>query len=275
VANPTTGFPSIPQGALINPDGTPSPIWYQFFVSLWNRTGGAAGTPSLVLDNLSDVPGALLYRAASAWQGLAPAARYKILRMGPQFPGWELLDGNSFGAKAGSNFFVAPIAGGVPTFRPVATSDLAPIAGELPATATNDDATAGNLGEYAFSQIASGAAVPLVSGTIADITSIPLSPGDWDVWANVVSAPAPTTTASILRAWIHTISATDPGAPNSGAYLLNQSAMGAGLAQAYSLGMRRLSVPTGPNATAFLSIQMTFAVATMGAYGFLGARRAR
>lgn len=107
------------------------------------------------------------------------------------------------------------------------------------------------------------------------MTSINLTAGDWDVWANVGTAPAGGTTTSIIRAWINTASATDPGAPNAGAYVLEQQAIGAGLGQVMPVGMTRITVPAGPAQAVYLSAQVTFAVPTLGAYGSLQARRAR
>jgi hypothetical protein len=276
MANSQTGVPGIPQGPLVDRNGVPMPIWWQFFNNLWVRTGAASGTPSLVLDNISSTPGATLYRGSAIWSGLAPAARYKVLRMGVTYPEWDTLDGNSFGAQAKSSFFVSPDnASGVPAFRPIASLDLGPVAGQIPGTGTNDDATAGNTGEFISQSIPLGHAVALASGVAADIASIVLTPGDWDVWANIANIPDPTTTTSIIRAWINTVPATDPAAPNSGAYLLMQQAIGAGLAQAFPVGMKRITVPTATTTTAYMSTKMTFAVANLGAYGFLGARRPR
>lgn len=275
MVNATTGLPGALSSPMVDQKGYLTPIWWQFINNLWIRTGANSGTPTLILDTISSTVGAMLYRGASIWQGLTPGAKFKVLRMGAQFPEWDSLDGNSFGSQPQSSFFVSPSAGaGNASFRTLATADLSPIAGEFPGTATNDNAAAGNIGEYTSSQIASGAAVALVSGTPKDITSLALTAGDWDVWANVGSAPAGTTTTSIIRAWINTASATDPGAPNAGAYVLEQLAIAAGLSQLKPVGMIRVSVPAG-GATVYLSTSMAFAVSTMGAFGFLGARRAR
>lgn len=270
------GLPGLPQGPIAGKDGTPTSLWVQFFLTLWNRTGQNTGSPSLIIDNISDVPGALLYRNASAWVGLGPAAQYKALRMGAAFPEWDTLDGNSFGAQPKANFFLAPTAAaGIPAFRALVSTDLAAIAGQLPGTVTNDNAAVGNVGEYLSSQIAPGAAVPVTSGNPFDITTLSLEPGDWDVWGNIGSAPDVTTTTSQVRGWIGTVSATDPGAPNQGAYALSQSGVGAGLGTVLPVGTIRITVPAGPNLTVYLSTVMGFATSTMGAFGFLGARRAR
>ena len=274
MAQTLTGFPGVPQSRILRPNGDLDNQWFQFFNVLFQRTGGQSGSPTLILDNIGNTPGSLLYRAALAWLTLAPAAQYRVLRMGVSFPQWDALDGNSFGSQAAAKFFASPSgAPGIAAFRQLATADLSPIKGQFPGTATNDAAAAGNVGEFISSQIGSGAPVGLTSGAAADITSIALTPGDWDVWANVATAPNAATTASLIRSWINTASATDPGAPNNGAYLLQQQSFAAGLAQVAPVGRMRLSL--NGNTTVYLSINVTFAVNTMGAYGFLGARRAR
>lgn len=273
MANPSSiGVPGIPQAPLQTGNSI-NPLWYDFFVRLWKRTGGASGSPSIILDNITSTVGSILYRGASQWLGLAPGAQSKVLRMGASFPEWDTLDGASFGSQAGNLFFVSPNGGaGPPTFRAVATQDLTPIAGQIPGTATNNSATAGNVGEY-ITGSATGVAV--VNATPKDITSINLTAGDWDVWGSIATAPAGTTTTGIIRAWISATSATDPGAPNGGAYLLDQHTLGAGLAQLEPIGMMRITVPAGPAVTVFLSTAISFAVSTMAAAAFLGARRAR
>ena len=56
-----------------------------------------------------------------------------------------------------------------------------PSANSVVGTTTNDNATAGNIGEYVSSTITSTGATSLSNNTIAAITSISLTPGDWDV----------------------------------------------------------------------------------------------
>lgn len=264
--NASTGLPGIPTAPVVDQSGLPTPVWWQFFLNLWNRTGGAGGTPSLVIDTISSTMGAILYRGAAQWQGLNPAPQFRTLRMGVQFPEWDLMDGNSFGQQAAGRFFASPPgASGIPAF-------IDP-QGQYPGTTAADNALAGNLGEYVFSQIDAGSAVPLSSGTPKDITSIPLTPGDWDVWGSVVTAPAPTTTTSLIASWMNTASATDPGPPNSGAYGQTNWPIAAGLGAALPIGQTRILV--GAAEPVFLSTKINFAVSTMSAYGFLGARRVR
>ncbi|MDP2325295.1 MAG: hypothetical protein Q8N51_14890, partial [Gammaproteobacteria bacterium] len=52
-------------------------------------------------------------------------------------------------------------------------------------TNTNDAAAAGYIGELIGSTIASGSAVSLTTATNANVTSISLTAGDWDVWGAI------------------------------------------------------------------------------------------
>lgn len=252
------------------------PAWLTFFLNLLNRTGGATGNPSSILDILSNVPGSILFRASQLWQGLVAGAQFEVLLSDGGSPGWSLLSANSFSPVGESDFLVGPVGGaGQPTFRQIATSDLDVIAGQFPATGNNDNAEAGNIGEYVFSEVVLAHAVMLASGTSTDVTSITLGPGDWQVWATFVTAPAVTTTQSDIRAWISTTSGTDPGPPNLGAYAELNTPIAAGLSQTLAVGMTRVSVPSSGSETVYLSTNATFATSTLSGYGFLGARRPR
>jgi hypothetical protein len=57
----------------------------------------------------------------------------------------------------------------------------------LVGTTTNDNAPAGNNGEYVSSSVAKTTPVTLVSATPANLTSVSLSAGDWDCSADIIS----------------------------------------------------------------------------------------
>jgi hypothetical protein len=69
-----------------------------------------------------------------------------------------------------------------------------PAVGQIPGTATNDDAAAGKLGEIISSNIVVGSAVSLTTNTPANITSLSLTAGDWDVWGLMNSSEGSGTT---------------------------------------------------------------------------------
>jgi hypothetical protein len=82
------------------------------------------------------------------------------------------------------------------------------VAGQLPGTATNDSATAGNIGEYVANS-AVATAVNLTAVTPANCVTLSLSAGDWDVTGDIAFVGASTTTISYSRASVNTTSATE------------------------------------------------------------------
>lgn len=84
-----TGVPKL-DAPIVNPDGTVSIPWYRFWIALWNRTGQASGSVTLVLDGISSTQGSFLYRGPEEWQGLAPSDSGQVLATGGQegLPSW-------------------------------------------------------------------------------------------------------------------------------------------------------------------------------------------
>jgi len=135
-------------------------------------------------------------------------------------------------------------------------------------TNTNDNAAAGQVGEFVSQTVLSGSAVSLTTGTAANVTSISLTAGDWDVEGVVLTAPAGTQTAYI--AWISSTSASLPTAPNSGAYAQNSISTTA----TYGGPVGKIRFSLSGTTTIFLSTLCNFS-GTNGAFGFISARRAR
>jgi hypothetical protein len=144
--------------------------------------------------------------------------------------------------------------------------------GQFPGTSTSDNATAGNIGELIESSIASGSAVSMTTATPANITSISLTAGDWDVWGNVwITLNGGTTTTQLVGA-INTTSATLPTAPGAGAYTqLNTGTVGQ--PWGWPAGQRRISI--SGTTTVYLVGQASFSGSTLSMYGYIGARRVR
>lgn len=154
-------------------------------------------------------------------------------------------------------------------------TDLKAVAdGAKVGTTTNDNAPAGEIGEYVSSSVASGSAVSLTSNAAANITSIELTAGDWDVGGNVVFSSGGGTLTDMIG-WISTASATLPTPPGDGGYA-RVNLPGAGLGSGIALGIppRRVSIAT--TTTVYLSGRMSFSGGSSNsAFGFIGARRAR
>ena len=192
--------------------------WREFFNGLFQRSGGASGGISGQLDGITNIPGSTLYRAAGAWQGINPGPAGYVFQMVGGYPQWSSIGGSAFPNEPANNVFAGPATGpnASPAFRTLVPADLSSLNGQIPGTGAATNASAGNIGEYISSTVASGAPVALTTTVIANITSIALTAGDWDVWGSIGVSAAPTTSA---RAWLNTVSATDPGAPNGGSYL--------------------------------------------------------
>lgn len=146
-------------------------------------------------------------------------------------------------------------------------------------TGINDNSTtpaAGQIGEYKSSSVVTGSAVALTTVTGANVTSIVLSAGDWDVWGIVYFKGAGTTTLTYLAASTSLVSATLSNVPGE----VGQFTTGA--AADMPFGLTDISVNTGPirqqlsaNTTVYLVAQAQFAVSTCSAYGIIQARRRR
>ncbi|WP_250533990.1 hypothetical protein [Caballeronia sp. AZ10_KS36] len=135
-------------------------------------------------------------------------------------------------------------------------------------TATNDNAAAGSVGEY-VSNSATG--VALTSGTAANITSVSLTAGDWDVSGTISFVPAGTTVPSAFNCGTSTTSAT-LGALGTQTFSAS-SAFPAGSAQGLAAPTQRISVSA--TTTVYLVGSSAFTTSTMTANGFIRARRVR
>jgi hypothetical protein len=138
-------------------------------------------------------------------------------------------------------------------------------------TTTNNNAAAGSVGEYISSNVSAGVAVATPSGTDINVTSLPLTPGDWDVAGNVCFIGTRTPTA--IFAWVNTSSATVPALPGNGAFHAFQVTFAVNGTQCLPTGTIRISIATSTNV--FLGAESVWTGTNASAYGFLGARRVR
>jgi hypothetical protein len=140
-------------------------------------------------------------------------------------------------------------------------------------TSTNNNASAGSVGEVIESTVLTASAVSMTSGATTNITSISLTAGDWDVWGNIWFKPAAGTIMSYTASAITTTSATFPTPPNGGASNTLRLTFPASVEQGFPVGMMRLSLSA--TTTVYLIGYVEFTVSTQKAYGYLGARRIR
>lgn len=141
-------------------------------------------------------------------------------------------------------------------------------------TSTTNSAVSGNVGEYISSTVLAGSAVPLTSGNAANVTSINLTAGDWDVFSTIAFAPAAGTAVTTFCGFSSTISAALPTFPNNGAtFLLQGNAITGNGMQVFPVGTTRMSLAS--STTVYLEGFSNFTISTLGAFGFIGARRVR
>jgi hypothetical protein len=152
-------------------------------------------------------------------------------------------------------------------FGPYATALL----GQLPGTATNDNASAGNIGEYMSAS--SGSSVSLINSTATDLCQITLTPGDWDVWGNVAFFNGASTTLLEYISGITLTSGTLPAFPNGAIQAVSGISI-VGTASVYLFaGVTRISVaaPT----IVYCECAASFTGGGCGGNGFIAARRVR
>jgi len=177
----------------------------------------------------------------------------------------------------------APLASppltGTPTAPTVAataaagTTQLATTAFVRNGTTTNDNALAGQVGEFISSQVLLGGAVPLTTLVTVNVTSINLTAGDWDVWGVVGFSPGASTAIVGIQGGVSLTSASIPGVSTSSAFTLLTLPFTTGITQTVSVGQTRVSIAV--TTTVYLVAMSTFSGGTLGAYGAVNARRAR
>jgi len=138
-------------------------------------------------------------------------------------------------------------------------------------TNTNNNANAGAVGEHVITNVAAGSAVAMTTGTNLNVCNVSLTAGDWDVWASI-GYTGTATTFNPAQAWISTTSATNPGAPNAGAFF-HSGTINVGTNSCEYVGAMRITLTS--TTTVYLSTVGTFSGGTMAAYGSLQARRRR
>ncbi len=134
-------------------------------------------------------------------------------------------------------------------------------------------ASAGNVGEFVSSIIAQGSAVSLTSTNAANLTSISLTAGDWDVVAMFNYVPGASTNITQLFGSINTTSATASTLGDRSGF----TTYGSGGVVPGAINMGSPSVRTRINVssttTVYAVAQCTFTVSTLAVWGSLQARR--
>lgn len=171
------------------------------------------------------------------------------------------------------------VGGAIAPIRPVcadlsnATSYCSAAVGQLPGETSTGSATAGNVGEIIQSNIPVGSAVSLTSTTPANITSISLTAGDWDVSLNASINPGATTSVTAILASISQTSATRDTTTGGAASDQRFAAVVPASPMNTVVGPLRISLASPT--TIYAVVQSNFTVSTNAAYGIIRARRVR
>jgi hypothetical protein len=183
-------------------------------------------------------------------------------------------------AAPGAGALLIGAAAAVPTWLGIgATNQLLTVVSGTPAwttgipgTTTNDNALPGQVGELISSAV-SGPGVTLTTGTAANVTSISLTSGDWDVRGEVWMGVG-TGGATSLTAGIATTNAAFPTQPSvNSARSGFTAAFTASVTHTFALSPLRMSL--GVTTTVYLLAQAGFPSGTTSAYGVISARRRR
>jgi hypothetical protein len=127
----------------------------------------------------------------------------------------------------------------------------------------------GMLGQYVEASRVQGSALGLTTNMPADLASISLTAGDWDVDGTVAFAGAGGAILTIQGAWVSNVSATVPTFGISGLAVIEVSG-GSTTGCLIPTGPRRFNL--GSTTTIYLSCQAVFTVGTVSAYGEIRAR---
>jgi hypothetical protein len=139
-------------------------------------------------------------------------------------------------------------------------------------TTTNNNAAAGYVGEYISSQVLKAAPLNFaLSNTLYDVTSIALTPGDWDVSGNIGFDI--TIGATIMSAgFSNNVATTLPDLSLVG----NLTLLGGGTYgnnTGFNIPSQRISLAA--NATIYMVAAAVFGAGAVGGFGYMAARRVR
>lgn len=129
-----------------------------------------------------------------------------------------------------------------------------------------------SVGGYLSSSVASGSAVSLTSTTAANVTSLTLTEGEWDVSGAVGFIPAATTSITALAGGSSSTTATI--STTGDAFVKASAAVVPGaVGQVITIPTTRYVVAEGETTTVYLVARATFSVDTLGGFGKIQARR--
>lgn len=144
-------------------------------------------------------------------------------------------------------------------------------------TTTNDNATAGYYGEFAsVNSPTGGTATPAASGSYANVASMSLTAGDWDVCATIEASLGGTFAGTLIQAAISKSSGTTDSIASGGIANIRSASLVNNASTFLPVMTRRITLTT--TTTVYLVgalVYSTLGATTWGANSFMSARRIR
>lgn len=164
------------------------------------------------------------------------------------------------------------------SFHAVSVPGTAVVAGAttslaLTGSTTNDSAAAGNIGEFISASVIAGSAISMTTSITHNVTSIVLTPGDWDVFGAVDFTFGSTTSYTNLKGGTSTTSAAIGAQDTFFDYETAANVPTAGQDHTWVVPTARYSVAV--TTTVWLIASGVFTVSTLKGYGSIRARRMR
>lgn len=150
---------------------------------------------------------------------------------------------------------------------------------DVSGTTTNDSAATGYIGEYVEGVVAEASKISLTTNTVANLTSISLTAGDWDVTALSEFQTGTGTNITILLGDLSTSTGSPPTLDTTAGRLSTLTFGSSGLVMTNGLDISvvnpvyRFSLSS--TTTIYLHVRGNFTVSTLKAWGILRARRVR
>ena len=146
------------------------------------------------------------------------------------------------------------------------------LSGNVRGATNGSSAPAGSIGEVMTASVASGSALTLSTGTHKTITSITLTPGDWDV-SGVMTATRNGATVTQIKVGISSTTGNSATGLVEGSNLAKSTGPTANFDDTVSVPGYRISITA--TTTYYLKMSADYTVATPNATGRLSARRVR
>ena len=144
--------------------------------------------------------------------------------------------------------------------------------GGIVGTTTNNNAAAGNVGEYVEGVVLRASAVSLTTATVGNVSSITLGAGDWDVSGYVSFLAGGSTVRTLILSGLANGTSSLPDIEN-GSRVAQAGSVTGGTDIGMATAIVRYSL-TG-NTTIYLNAYSEFTTSTMQAYVVIRARRVR